>query len=381
MDGTVFFISELRAPDDPRATSTHIMTYTVLRGIRENGLRTVLFAICEDPGEAERLSRLSPGLTDVTTVLPSRFGGIKKGDALTRLIRMLSTGLRAGFYKKIDVPRFEKPSIILTHCPSVEAAYYGDELHRLFPGVPYYQFWSDPLAMSGLTPETVGPKRLPFRLAEGRALKHADRIIYGTAPLCACQKKLYPRLASKMFYSDVPCSAEETDGEKDPRRAVYAGNYYTAFRDIRPLVSAAANDSRFTLDIFGEGDVPDPGVPNVVFHGRVPPGELSELTKTHGISVCVLNSGCVQIPGKVFYEAGSGRRVLVVRDGRNPYSGMICDYLTKYGAFAFCDNDEKSLSDALSALASEGTAVLPDVSRFGPRAVSRIIIDGGLGDD
>lgn len=383
MDGTVFFISELRAPDDPRATSTHIMTYAVLRGLRENGLRTVLFAICEDGQAAEGLS-VTPSLADITVTLPSRFGGIKTGDAYTRLFRMLLSPLYRGFYaKKVKkaVPGGDAPSLVLAHCPSIEGAYYGDELHRLFPGAPYYQFWSDPIAMSGLVPEKVGLRRLPFRLAESKALGRADRIIYGTRPLCSCQKKLYPRLARKMFFSDVPCGGTDSGSGKDPTRIVYAGNYYSAFRDIRPLISAVSGSETFTLDVFGNGDVPDPGVPNVVFHGRVSPGELDRLTEAHGLSVCVLNSNCVQIPGKVFYEAGSGRKILVIKDGRNPYSDVICDYLSEYGRFSFCENDEKSISAALSSPVAERSPVSPDPARFGEAAVAKTITDGGLSCD
>ncbi len=382
MPGTVFFVSEIRPPADPRATSTHIMTYSLLRGLAENGCRVVFFAVCEDEKTYGDAGRAFDGKVSSTVPLRSRFGGIRKGDALTRLIRMLSTGLRAGFYKKIDVPRLEKPSLILTHCPSVEAAYYGDELHMLFPGVPYYQFWSDPLAMSGTVPGKLGVKRVPFRIAEARAIKRADRIIYGTEPLCSAEKKVFPKHARKMFYCDVPCvETQDTDAVPDRRRAVYAGNYYLAFRDIGPLCRAAASLPELTLDVYGDGDPVDISADNVRFHGRIPPEELSIETAGAGVSVCVLNSKSVQIPGKLFYEAGSRRGVLVITEPDNPYSTEISEYLKKYRRFVFCENRETEISAALNALCAEEPAAWEAAGEFTPRAVAGTVMRGGLSDE
>ena len=377
LEKAVFFVSAIR-PLDAGASSTDLMTSNLLAGLRECGKRIVFFAISEIAEESEHIREYYAPYCDQVILLPSAFG-YGKGK-YTWLCCMIRHSLSVTFYRRAleqgsEPVRFY-PEQILSHSPSAESTFYSRVLLERYPETPYTQYWSDPVALSGITPEAINLKRLPHRLLEHWMLSRADRIVYGTKTLMQIQQDLYRDLASRMRDVDIAYAEKSYPAAAQKKNSLlYAGMFDPKYRNIAPLVEAVSGMPEYTLDVYGDGNCPTRGAANVTFHGRVPPDELAAIEGSYETKICLLNHSCVQIPGKIFYDLMSPSRILVIADGK--YSGAIQEYLSTYRRFAFCDNEPASIAAAIRRAQDQIISSDYLQAHFSPRAVAESLLAGG----
>lgn len=372
----VFFVSVIR-PLNKNVTSTYIMTSTLLKGIKENNKKVIFFAICEHDDELNLVKEYFSDYVDLVVPLHSSFGyDLSKYNMLKKLI---FRSLFIGFYRK-EIKKHLcnmqfKPELIISHSPSFESICYSQILKKHFTDVIYLQYWSDPMALSGITPDKIDYKRIPFKIIESMALTKADKIIYGTKTLMFFQKKLYPKIAHKMAYIDIPY-VEKTANKQEvvPHSILYAGNYYKNIRNIEPLVDAIESMDGYTLDLYGEGELEKIDLEHTVVHGRISAEELNKLEGKYEYLVCILNHSCIQIPGKIFYDMARNVKILVIADGK--YKDLICKYLSEYDRYIVCENDSKAIrKNILENIKNIDLSRIEQL--YSPKSVCSFLLQGG----
>lgn len=379
---TIFFISVIEALDS-KATSTHIMTTNLLRGLKEAKKTVIFFAICESNESRKCILDYFSNLVDQIVLLHSNF--YSNMNKYSRMTQILSRSLFSGFYKDETKKALQevkvKPDLIVTHSPSFESLYYGKILRDIYKNVSYYQYWSDPLTLSGITPDKFSIKRLPYKWAEKRMLQYADRIIYGTKTLMQFQKCLFPVLSDKMRYIDIAYTEKEKYvGGRKKKSLLYAGNFYSDIRNINPLIEALKMLPEYTLDIYGEGDAQKNGASNnISFRGRVSPEELKEKEDELEYQICILNHSCIQIPGKIFYNMTSPCKILVILDGAQ--SNVIRDYLQTYHRFIFCKNNPNDIRKAIVESADTPVDIQYVKENYNAEKIALSLTMGGYGED
>lgn len=355
------------------------MTNAIINGLKQNGLEIVFFAICQVQSEAKAIMNSYKNIVDKIIVLPSAFGiGVPKYKMLTKLLyhTAIDTFYRKE-YRKVILELEMKPDIIIAHSPSMESVFYGTIMKQYYSTASYYQYWSDPIALSGITPDALNIKRVPFRFIESSAMERADKIIFGTKTLMMFQKQLYPKLARKMTYIDIPYVEKKIDiQEIIPYSILYAGNYHKNIRNIEPLIDAVEQMEGYRLDIYGDGEIKDRPLHNTHVHGRISSEELSGIEGKYEYLVCVLNHSCIQIPGKIFYDMGRRVKIIVIADGN--YQKTICDYLKSYGRFVVCKNDRSDIINSINSISDKEIDYEIIKSRYSPKKVCKDLLDGGL---
>lgn len=373
----VFFVSVIR-PLDKNVTSTYIMTTSLLNGIKENEKKIVFFAICEHEDEMEGVSKYYSKYVDKVIPLHSSFGyDIGKYKTLGKL---LFRSCFINYYKKeirkiISNLDYE-PELIISHSPSFESICYSRILKKKYKDVEYYQYWSDPMALSGITPDKIDFKRSPFRFVESNAIKYADKIVYGTKTLMSFQKKLYHKHSQKMFYIDIPyVEKEDSSQEILPCSILYAGNYHKNIRNIEPLIEAVESMEGYRLDIYGDGEIKDRPLYNTHVHGRISSEELSGIEGKYEYLVCVLNHSCIQIPGKIFYDMARKVKIIVLADGK--YKEELCSYLRQYDRFVVCNNTSSEIKEQIISASSSEVDYEIIKKKFSPKKICSDLLNGG----
>lgn len=383
----VIFITNVKAPFQ-NCSSTDIMTNNIIHGLVRTGNSISLILLIDTQKEISALKKFYEKKVSHLLFLPRYF---RDGQSkYTFVFGSLFTLLSNEKYKKniCDVSgKMDYPDIIIANKVTIDEIVYGNLLKKHFPKAKYYQYWSDPMALSGILPQMLrfNLKRIPFRIIEQMAIMPAERIIYGTEVLLYAQRMVYPKYAYKMRYIDI-CYYESLEEDKDyvehnqesgVLRLIYAGNFYSRIRNIEPLLETVSGRGDVILDIYGTGDI-DGSFQNVVFKHRIPPAELDKIKIHYDCEICLLNHSCLQIPGKLFYNMYSRLPILVICDG--PYQTIIAEYIMKYKRFLLCQNSEESISSAFEELKNTTkTANLEYLKRnYSNKKIANDLILGGI---
>lgn len=341
----IIFVTELKALNNVKATSTHIMTYNLLEGLKSNKCKIQLVAFYEgDDNQNEEIKNYYSKVVDKVFCIKSVLG--KNKGKYSFLFKLLKGVLFYKKYKKYIPTDFKisKDTILIAHAPSLESIFFSNVIAKKC--IKYVQYWSDPVALSGINIEDYNIKRSVHKFIEARCLKLADIIVYGTEPLYEMQSRLFKRFASKMCYIDVSYCDKERDDTQKNGKYIYAGNYYASIRNIKPLYNAFKKCKSNFLDIYGASDVQLESTPNIKVFGRVSPEELEYKQNEYSVEVCLLNSRCTQIPGKIFYSMNHDKKILIILDGK--HGKDIGKYLQKYNRFLLCENNEDDIINVLN---------------------------------
>lgn len=358
-------------------TSTDIMVCNIIDGLEEAGYSVSLFAISEK-SEEEALRKRFRDVIVHSALIAENLG---KYQALFSTIRarLLHGGLTEA--ERIWVrERMDDETVILAHCPGFESVYISHEIKKEF-GSRYLQYWSDPAALSGILPEQMNIKRIPYRVLEAEALSYADEIIYGTKTLYRFQRELYKKQAGKMRWTDVAYCEKAAGRRAAPAHSgglhlVYSGNYYSSIRDIMPLYEAMREAPKeVSLSIYGASDLALTSTCNVDVHGRVSHEEVAAHESAADVMVCILNLNCIQVPGKVFYSSNADQRILVLLDGK--YKDVIRGDLEEYERFEFCENKKEAIAEYLKRTRELPSPAVSDriLERLSPKTVSSAIVE------
>lgn len=375
----IVFVSNVN-PMNESATSTDIMTYNILYGFHQVGVRVHFVAITNycDEQSVESIKSYYSSITSKLDVIPNTIGKNKgKYQYLMNIIRKY--GDKSQYDSYLDVIDLEDKDVIISHAPSVVSIYYCRALKLKNSKIRYVQYWSDPFTLAGITLSSYSYKRFLHRWIEKKLLEYADKVIYGTEPLMSIQKKLFAEYAKKMSYVDVSYKAlhrnENVSPKYDSARFLYAGNYYQQIRDISKLFMAVHElDGQVNLDVYGMGDVDNLKDSRIVIHDRISPEEMGVIERKYVNEIVILNKNCAQIPGKVFYNINLERNILVLVDG--PMKEEITEYLKKYERFYLVNNEIEDIKKALIDLSMCSYERQKGSFDYSPEAIANQFIDG-----
>lgn len=381
----ILFITSLKNPSQIMS-STDIMTRNILTGLCQNKYNVTLLALYDKEDEIPAIAQEYSKYVNKILFLPRFFNETQ--NKYFFLFYSFIKQIFCGFYKKqVMTIRNDiiSPEVIVSNKITLDEILYGKIIKSIFPGAKLYQYWSDPMTLSGITKRllTKTPRRWLFWIVEKMAISKSDAIIYGTKTLLDTQKKLFKSSKEMMTYIDIcytPDDNRENFCSLNVNRVLYAGNYYSSTRNILPLAEAISRHNSLHLDVYGSGDVDLSKYTNVHVYGRVSSEEIKQIEKSYDLTICILNHTATQIPGKIFYEMASPKKILVLSDG--PYQNEIAEYLDKYKRFIVCKNEVDAI---LSCLNLEKLALDVDFAfvkeHYSPKTVARSLIDGGLNDE
>lgn len=376
----ILFVSNLKAIDD-NMTSTDVMTLNIIKGIKECGESLDLFILYDKSPEIEKLSSFYKAYCDNMFFLKRVFhpGQSKFKTVFGSLFYQLFDGRYKKAIKKAGIRK--SYDLIISNKITIDEIIVGKLLKKMAIGNKHYEYWSDPMALSGINEAIFRrtPRRWAFKVIESKAIGKCDRIIYGTETLLSTQKHFFPRKADKMSYVNVSyCDGVFFRSHEKSDRIIYAGNYYSTIRNINELIQAVSSQKKYKLDVYGDGDLLFPNAKNVCFHKRISKKDLDIIQNEYNIQICLLNANTPQIPGKVFYDMMSKKSIIVLTDG--PMKEEIIDYLNKYRRFIVCENKKEKIEEILAQSLDDISNIDYDFLKenFSPKSISRSLIDGGI---
>ena len=356
----IIFISEMKDMKVD-ASSTQIMTYNLLYGMKDAGYCVTFLAVCNDACDTGSVISDFAPIVEKIVCVPSAMNLLSRHrNILDKYAIQYKYAFFDDWYcKQIDKVELDGDyDVVLTHLPAIESAYYATALKRNYPKAKYIQYWSDPYARSGLaTAEKVPAKRYVMRLLEKRILKQADEIVYGTPLLRKTQAIEYPKIAEKMRACDVSYNVYMSETDKLPvfidKKPIigYVGGYRSTYRNIDPLYNTFCDHPESgNLVLCGFSDIHREEKNNIKIIERCSPQRALGIEEQLDIHVCLLNKTMSQIPGKVFYQANSGKPILIILDG--PDKKVIREYLETFKRFEFAENNEEDILIAIQRILS-----------------------------
>lgn len=365
--------------DQAFRSSTDIMTDNIIKGFIDNGYELTLIIIGNNNEKKMIINKYKQYAKTYfrQALIPKNTNNIKNLFYITRYNLL---GIKLAQREINELKGYDpNDTILISHSPSIEAIYICKEILRHFD-FHYIQCVSDPIALEGKLPETMGFKRSIFKLIERSTLKAADEVVYVTKSLMRFQSRLYPKYKDKMRFVNASYTPrpEPLPRKKEQNivKIVYSGNYYSRIRNILPLYEAMKMlDDNYQLGIYGSTDLTLEDTRNVQVHDRIDSESIKNIENNADIIVCVLNTNCIQVPGKIFYNTDSDQRILIISDG--PYGKQICSDLKTFHRFDFCENTPQSISKQITKIAGMKRI---DNKRFkeflSPKQMSRSIVLG-----
>lgn len=243
----IIFVSNVIALGE-QASSTDIMTYNLVYGLKKNNIEVIMVVLqnLSDKSDSSMIKKYYETITDKFYIVKFNLNNGK--NKFAHFKGLLSLYFNQNRYRNdlINISDDINDTVLVSHSPSLESVCYCRELKRKYPDIKYIEYWSDPVALSGITPEAFNWKRKPFYWIEKKFFSYADAVIFGTKPLLDAQKKLYSKYVSKMDYIDASYSEyDELDSEvkecKKNNNFLDSGNYYSNIRNISCLFDAVRN--------------------------------------------------------------------------------------------------------------------------------------------
>lgn len=211
------------------------------------------------------------------------------------------------------------------------------------------EYWGDPL-YGDVSFKSVYPDWV-IRNIEYKYLKLANRIVYTSPFTLKAEQQIFPKIAERMISIPTANLEEQVYHPfSSPKIKVgYFGDYYTQFRDIRPLYNAFTNGFEnidIELFIVGDSDMSLVDRENITVLSR---RNIDDLQSKTDILICLLNNHGTQIPGKLYYNAGTNLPIVVILDGE--YKEDIKKYLDTFDRFIICENNVDSINNAIKSIA------------------------------
>lgn len=378
---TIVFISNLKDPNQ-KMSSTDIMTRNILAGLAKTNNTLIILALVDSETNINEIQKYYIEYSDKIIFLPRVFH--ENQSRYFFVVGSIYNQLFKKYYKhhlKTIYDELESVDLIISNKITIDEIVYGKILKKKNPHAQFLQYWSDPLTLSGICIKLLKkmPPRWLFFLIEKMAISGCDRIIYGTKPLAFTQCQLFKKFKKKISYINVSFSDEYNKdclNKKNENRLLYAGNYYSTIRDISPLVHAISLQNKYYLDVYGEGDFDFHNMKNITVHPRIEKKKFDIIEKDYQVSICILNKKTSQIPGKIFYDMNSKKRILVLVDG--PNQDLILSYLNEFKRFELCKNTVEDIKDYLNNRQAFSIDYDYVLDNYSPEKVAKELINGGL---
>lgn len=129
----------------------------------------------------------------------------------------------------------------------------------------------------------------------------------------------------------------------------YFGDYYPDIRNLKPFYDVAIKKKINTV-ICGSPSDMFVSTDNISIYPRLSTVELKTYEDNVNVVVCLFNLGGGQIPGKIYQLAATNKVILAILDGPDDEQKIIRNYFDKFKRFIFCQNTEKSISEAIDMI-------------------------------
>lgn len=213
----------------------------------------------------------------------------------------------------------------------------------------WIQHWGDPLFLD-ITKKYSPEEAEAAKREEAELLRGADKIVYVSPLTYEAQIKLYPEAAAKMVFLPLPYDREiifpPTQNEKTTLG--YFGDYNSAIRNIRPLYDFVKQSPAIRLIIAGGSDLDLKQTENIEIHERLSLEKVQALQAECDYLVSILNLRGTQIPGKIYYDSASNKKIIILLDGDK--SAVIKTYFSVYRRYIFADNSAEGIRQMAAAL-------------------------------
>ncbi len=213
----------------------------------------------------------------------------------------------------------------------------------------WIQYWGDPLS-NNISNTTILPECILKRL-ERQLFKGADKVVFVSPLTYEYEKSIHNNFAKIMTWLPIPYTRKQYF--KGNRYISYFGDYVSTTRNIMPFYEAAQDiDAEFI--IAGNSDIRLESSKKIKVLNRC---DISKYMKDSKILVVLLNKSGTQIPGKIYHNAGTNIKVLVICDGE--MEDEIEKYFTKYERYVFCKNTIEDITKKLNYMLADKNAVKP----------------------
>jgi hypothetical protein len=333
----------------------------LVEGLIENGHQVDILSIHPNVNHIQNASILPQ--TRVFRIGSSASYDVLEAKANNSLIRMITSRLIRSIYRKIslynytylaaikariDVLPIKEYDIVISSSDPKTSHLLARELKKQgLKAGKWIQYWGDPMSLD-ITNNVIWPKWF-IRIVEKRILKEADSIIYVSPFTLEKQKELFKEHSNKMKCIPIPyINTKQYNINKNDSilKVSYLGSYYSKVRNIVPLYNAVLGlNQKVELVIAGTTDIKLENSENVKVLPNMNRIDLSKYEDESDAIICVLNSSGTQVPGKLYHYAGTNIPILVIVDGE--YGSRIKEYLEKFDRYVLCENNERSISEAL----------------------------------
>lgn len=351
----IIFVSKI-SPLSESTSSTDITTINMIEGFNQLKLKIILIAIVPDDDQ-KYLNKINDELKDKVSKIYYVKTPIKKyKNKYLQLFSIIKSFFQKNYFqefiRKINI-RVEDDTILISQSPPLESLFFCREFLKNYH-IKWTQYWSDPFTLNGINPENYTFKRYYRKYIEETFLKLSDDIIYAPKTLYFFQKEFFPKFAYKMRYVDVSYldnSMIDSDILKANNRYVYSGSFFKYTRNIKNLFDAFKElGDDYKLDVYGQGDI-FPTSNNVELKGKKTAKEIEKIECSYKNMICLMNSNCIQIPGKIFYRMNEKQNILIIADGR--HKKELSQYLESFDRFVIVNNDKNSIKEGIKKLEHE----------------------------
>lgn len=240
----------------------------------------------------------------------------------------------------------------------------------------WVQHWGDPMAI-----DISRKSKLPMKFVarqEKKILEKADHIVYVSPFTSEKQIELFPSLKDKISFIPLAYRNEKNYKlsnlqKKDKITFGYYGSSNSKIRDILPLYKAFVNVTNETLKIIGDTDLNLLDSDNIkVQNQRISSKEIEIEESNTDILIVLGNKIGTQIPGKIFYYAGTNKPILVILERTQK---ELWKYLDSLNRFIICENNECAIKEKILNIRNEiSEKQLQPLEDFKPSKVAMSII-------
>ncbi len=216
-------------------------------------------------------------------------------------------------------------------------------LHGSKKKIPWVQYWGDPW-YNDMTSNDKPWRAQKCKQAEAKLLGQADLIVYTSPFTLKKQKTLFPESADKMIYAVQACltSSLEKMVKNNDVCLGYFGGYNGKIRNLLPLMQAAS-ELQTKLIIAGDGERRKD--PFIEYYPRLEFERMREIQEQVNVVVCVCNRRGTQIPGKIYYESGCQKPIIVIVDGE--YKEEMKRFFGSFHRYILCENHMDDIKRAV----------------------------------
>ena len=211
----------------------------------------------------------------------------------------------------------------------------------------WIQVWEDPWTCDLYNKDN---KKKCYK-AEKKLLQKGREIVYVSPITLKKQQEFFSDNSEKMRWLPIPFyyKNNEVEYKNAENHYGYFGDYFSTVRNIIPFYKVAV-EKHIKVNICGSPYGLLKNENNVNVYPRLPLNELKIFEDDTNVIVCLFNLGGGQIPGKIYQYTATNKIILGILDGPKDEQKVIRDYFDQFNRIIFCENTEKSISEAIKKI-------------------------------